>query len=105
MIVLAIFIARTHQRSQDWRDNENLFKSGLLVNSNNVKLYYNLGQIYTTAGCYEKSITYNLKANEFQPNTSFGILTHLGNAYRHLGQTEHAIEYHKKAIDVKYVQE
>lgn len=77
VMLLTIFIIRCNERSIDWQNNLNLFTSAIRVCPNNAKIYYNLGQIHALNGDYNKSLAFNLKAKQLNPN-NVGILTNLG---------------------------
>lgn len=100
MMLLLLFMLRSNERAIDWQNNLQLFKSAVRVCPNNAKIYYNLGQITATKGNYIKSLEYNLIANELQPN-SISTLINLGNAYRHLGHTQMAIDYHRNVTNLE----
>lgn len=100
VMLLLVFMMRSNERSIDWQNNLQLFKSAVRVCPNNAKIYYNLGQISAAKGNQNKSLEYNLIANELQPNT-ISTLINLGNAYRHLGFTENAIEFHRKVTNLE----
>lgn len=100
VIILLVFMVRSNQRAIDWQNNFQLFKSALRVCPNNAKVHYNLGQITAAKGDYVASLKYNLIANELQPNT-VATLINLGNAYRHLGYIEMAIDYHRNVTSLK----
>lgn len=99
VMLIIIFIARSNLRSIDWLNNLNLFTSAIRVCPNNAKIYYNLGQIHALNGDYNKSLEFNLIANELNPN-NVGVLTNLGNAYRHVGNVQAAMEHHKLVVDI-----
>lgn len=102
VLLLLLFMMRSNERSIDWQNNLQLFKSAVRVCPNNAKIYYNLGQISAAKGNQNKSLEYNLIANELQPNT-ISTLINLGNAYRHLGHTQNAIEFHKRVTNLEWV--
>lgn len=77
VMLLAIFILRSNERAIDWQNNLNLFTSAIRVCPNNAKIYYNLGQINALNGDYNKSLEFNLIANELNPN-NVGVQTNLG---------------------------
>lgn len=77
VMLLIIFIVRSNERAIDWQNNLNLFTSAIRVCPNNAKIYYNLGQIMASNGDYNKSIEFNLIANNLNPN-NVGIQTNLG---------------------------
>lgn len=99
-MLIMLFLSRSILRSVDWQNNSNLFASALRVCPNNAKIYYNLAHIYAVRGDHNKSLEYNLKANELKPN-QIGTLINLGNAYRHLGNPQEALRFHKKVTDIE----
>lgn len=99
VMLLAIFIVRSNERSIDWQNNLNLFTSALRVCPHNAKIYYNLGQIHALKGDYNKSLELNLIANEMNPN-NVAVLTNLGNAYRHIGNVQAAMDHHKTVVRI-----
>lgn len=93
------FLLRCIGRIADWDSEHALFRSGVRVNPNNAKIFYNLGTVYLEMGEYEKAYAYNKEANKIQPHLPH-ILNNLGNACRHLERHEEAITYYKEAIDI-----
>lgn len=77
VMLLTIFIIRSNGRAIDWQNNLNLFTSAIRVVPNNAKIYYNLGQIMASNGDYNKSLEFNLIANDLNPN-NVGVRTNLG---------------------------
>lgn len=99
VILLVTFIIRSNERSMDWQNNLNLFTSAIRICPNNAKIYYNLGQIHAHNGDFNKSLEFNLIANELNPN-NIGVLTNLGNAYRHVGNAQAALKHHKTVVGI-----
>lgn len=77
VMLLTIFIIRSNERAIDWQNNLYLFTSAIRVVPNNAKIYYNLGQIMASNGDYNKSLEFNLIANDLNPN-NVGVRTNLG---------------------------
>lgn len=99
-MLVALFVMRSNERSIDWQNNLNLFQSAVRVCPNNAKIFYNLAQINAANGNHKKSLEYNLRANELKPN-NIGTLINLGNAYRHIGNPQMALQYHKKVTHIE----
>lgn len=95
-----MYMCRSTQRALDWQNNKRLFESAIPIVPNNAKIYYNLGQVAALEHKYNESVKYNLIANELRPNNTM-TLTNLGNAYRHMGQLEEALKYHKQAVTIE----
>lgn len=91
---------RSNERSIDWQNNSKLFTSAIRVCPNNAKIYYNLGQISALKGNHNKSLEYNLIANELNPN-NIGTLINLGNAHRHVGNVQAALHHHKDVTSLE----
>lgn len=100
LMLVALFVMRSNERSIDWQNNLNLFQSAVRVCPNNAKIFYNLAQINAANGNHKKSLEYNLRANELKPN-NIGTLINLGNAYRHIGNPQMALQYHKKVTHIE----
>lgn len=99
-MLLVIFMLRSNERSIDWQNNIALFTSAVRVCPHNAKIYYNLGQITASKGNYAQSLHYNLIANELNPN-NVATLINLGNAYRHIGNAQAALQHHKEVTNLE----
>lgn len=100
VMLLVTFMMRSNERSIDWQNNSKLFTSAIRVCPNNAKIYYNLGQISALKGNHNKSLEYNLIANELNPN-NIGTLINLGNAHRHVGNVQAALHHHKDVTSLE----
>lgn len=100
LMLIALFVIRSNERSIDWQNNLNLFESAVRVCPNNAKIYYNLAQMNAVKGNHNKSLGYNLIANELNPN-HIGTLINLGNAYRNTGHAQAALQYHKQVTNIE----
>ncbi|XP_046916588.2 protein O-mannosyl-transferase TMTC3 [Dermatophagoides farinae] len=58
ILMLVTFTFRTYERNFDWHNDLTLFKSGLMVNPNNAKLYNNIGHYYERRGEWSEAIKY-----------------------------------------------
>lgn len=99
-VIVVFFVARSNERSNDWQNNLQLFKSAIRIVPNNAKIYFNLGQLAAQQNDYNKSLAYNLIANDLKPK-SLGTLINLGNAYRHLSKPAEALKYHKQVVELE----
>lgn len=102
LFVVITFMMKANFRALDWENDFQLFQSGLRICPKNAKIYYNLGQVTAERGNHAESIEYNTIANELKPGSQ-ATLNNLANAYRHTGDLDNALKYHKQAIDIKYV--
>lgn len=98
--MVVFFIARSNERSMDWQNNLQLFKSAVRIVPNNAKIYFNLGQLAALQIDYNKSLEYNLIANDLKPS-SISTLINLGNAYRHLSKPAEALKYHRDVVKLE----
>ena len=67
-ITLFAFSLKTQSRNFDWLNELNLFSSGIKVNSNNAKLYNNIGHYYEKQKDYGKAIKYFNLGLKYQPD-------------------------------------
>uniref|UniRef100_A0A915PYI0 UDP-N-acetylglucosamine--peptide N-acetylglucosaminyltransferase SPINDLY n=1 Tax=Setaria digitata TaxID=48799 RepID=A0A915PYI0_9BILA len=98
-IVIVIFIARSYKRSLEWRNEFDLYKSGLIVCPNNAKIYYNLAKIMADNGdTNHATINY---ANAIRLNPTYEhAMNNLANIYLKYGRNIEAEELLLKAVKI-----
>lgn len=74
---------KTFVRNYDWIDEYSIFMSGLKVNSNNAKLFNNVGHALEGQGRYKEALDYFNQAVEVQ-NDDIGAHINVGRTYNHL---------------------
>lgn len=99
-MLIALLMLRTCQRTIDWQNNTNLFKSAIDVVPNNAKMYYNLATAEADNGNNHKAINNFLIALEKKPD-DVKTLVNLGNSFRHVGYINEALSVHTKATQLK----
>lgn len=81
----------------DRRDEQTLYKAGLDVNPNNVKLLNNFGKINEDQENYGAALGYYSRATELHPDDVRGYFN-LGNVYAKLKRLDQAEMYYRKAV-------
>jgi len=96
VVTLAIHSLKTVTRNNDWRDEYNLFSSGLKVNSGNAKLFNNVGHALESHGKYQEALEYFHEAVRVQPD-DIGAHINVGRTYNHMARFEDAEAAYLKA--------
>ncbi len=86
---LSIYSVKTLVRNQDWKDDHSLFKSAILINPGNGKLYNNFGHDYESAGNYSYALKLFQTASIIQPD-DIGAYINLGRMFKQLGDYNRA---------------
>ncbi|KAG5668176.1 hypothetical protein PVAND_016126 [Polypedilum vanderplanki] len=98
--ILVIFhCLKTHQRSLDWRTEQELFSSALKVVPNNAKVYYNIARISSENQKIDIAVKYYKRAIELHPNYESAHMN-LGNLYRELNEYEKAKFHLLRAVEI-----
>ncbi|THD21619.1 Transmembrane and TPR repeat-containing protein 3 [Fasciola hepatica] len=98
LVVLLAFAVKTFRRNFDWTNEYNLFSSALKVNSNNAKMWNNVGHALEAEGRFEEALGYFRKAVSVQPN-DIGARINVGRTYVNLRLPDKAEEAYFGALD------
>jgi len=80
---------KTMRRNLDWIDEKSIFISGLNVNTNNAKLYNNVGHAFESQKNYKEALVFFKEAVNVQPN-DIGAHINIGRTLNHLKQYDEA---------------
>ena len=80
---------RTFNRNLDWKNDLTLFQSGLKVNSNNAKLYNNIGHFYERNRQYNEAIKF-FKLAASKDSEDIGSDLNIARTLIHLDQIDEA---------------
>lgn len=100
MIVVLFSVAQSNLRAFDYESEYTLYYSGIQVNPNNAKIYYNLAKISLDNADYEKAFIFGQRANLLWPR-NLGTLNNLANACRGLNKHAIAIDYYIEALQLE----
>ena len=95
--LLLVHSAKTLHRNRDWKHDNSLFVSAITINSNNGKLYNNLGHDHEGRGDYETAEKLFRAAAKIQPD-DVGAYINLGRALRTLKRNEEAEQVHSNYL-------
>ncbi|KAH9496994.1 Protein O-mannosyl-transferase tmtc3 [Dermatophagoides farinae] len=96
IILIIVHSSRTIMRNEDWKNEHNIFASGIRVNSNNAKLLNNLGHVYEIEKQYYKALDLFLEAVHRQPD-DIGAYSNVARVYNHIGRIDLSEQYYSKA--------
>ena len=99
IILIIVHSSRTIMRNEDWKNEHNIFASGIRVNSNNAKLLNNLGHVYEIEKQYYKSLDLFLEAVHRQPD-DIGAYSNVARVYNHIGRIDLSEKYYSKAKSI-----
>ncbi|KAA0197649.1 Transmembrane and TPR repeat-containing protein 3 [Fasciolopsis buskii] len=97
-VILLAFAVKTFRRNFDWNNEYNLFSSALKVNSNNAKMWNNVGHALEAEGRFKEALGYFQKAVSVQPN-DIGARINVGRTYVNLRLPDKAEEAYFGALD------
>lgn len=99
-ILLAILLlshsVKTYVRNYDWIDEYSIFMSGLKVNTNNAKLFNNVGHALEGQGRYIEALDYFNQAVSVQVD-DIGAHINVGRTYNHLKMFKEAEDAYLRA--------
>ncbi|EDW80903.1 uncharacterized protein Dwil_GK11776 [Drosophila willistoni] len=99
LMLIAVMMMRTRQRTIDWLNEEQLFKSALQVCPDNAKVHYNIARLATDTGNNSKAFHHYHRAIDLYPAYESALMN-LGNLYREHGQLETAEKFIRLALEV-----
>jgi tetratricopeptide (TPR) repeat protein len=100
MVYLLIFhSAKTVVRNRDWKTNFDLFSSAIKINTQNAKLYSNLGYEYEYMNNYTSAESLYRYASEIQPD-DIGSFINLGRILKLQERFSEAEKAYRTAIDM-----
>ncbi|XP_003388214.1 PREDICTED: transmembrane and TPR repeat-containing protein 3-like [Amphimedon queenslandica] len=97
--LLIFHTMKTLDRNRDWRSNIDLFTSGIKINTNNAKLYSNLGHEYEQLMNYSYAESLYRTAIEIQSD-DIGAFINLGRILKVQGKLIGAEKAYRKAIEM-----
>jgi len=89
IVLISLHTCKTVLRNIDWKDEESLFLSGLKVNTNNAKLYNNVGHAFESMKRHQDALLLYQQAAMVQPD-DIGAHINIGRALNHLGRPDEA---------------
>uniref|UniRef100_L7LWA1 dolichyl-phosphate-mannose--protein mannosyltransferase n=1 Tax=Rhipicephalus pulchellus TaxID=72859 RepID=L7LWA1_RHIPC len=89
LCLLTMHSLKTFVRNFEWESEYSIFMAGLKVNSQNAKLYNNVGHALEGQGDYARALEYFLKAASVQPD-DIGAHMNVGRTYNNLLMFEEA---------------
>nr|XP_027204148.1 transmembrane and TPR repeat-containing protein 3-like [Dermatophagoides pteronyssinus] len=99
IMLIVVHTSRTIIRNVDWKNEYNIFSSGIRMNPNNAKLFNNLGHVYEIEKQYYKALDLFIAAIRVQPN-DIGAYCNVARVYDHIGQAKLAEQYYSKAKSI-----
>nr|XP_050041249.1 protein O-mannosyl-transferase Tmtc3-like isoform X1 [Dermacentor andersoni] len=99
LLLLVTHSLKTFVRNFEWESEYSIFMAGLKVNSQNAKLYNNVGHALEGQGDYARALEYFLKAASVQPD-DIGAHMNVGRTYNNLLMFEEAETAFRKAKDL-----
>ncbi|XP_049522366.1 protein O-mannosyl-transferase Tmtc3 isoform X3 [Dermacentor silvarum] len=99
LLLLTTHSLKTFVRNFEWESEYSIFMAGLKVNSQNAKLYNNVGHALEGQGDYAQALEYFLKAASVQPD-DIGAHMNVGRTYNNLLMFEEAETAFRKAKDL-----
>ncbi|XP_033101589.1 protein O-mannosyl-transferase TMTC3-like [Anneissia japonica] len=96
-LLLLAYGSKTFRRNYDWQSEYTLFASGLKVNTQNAKLWNNVGHSLESEERHEEALHYFLQASRVQPDDT-GAWINVGRAYKNIQEYEKAEDAYRHAI-------
>jgi len=98
-LLIALYMARTIQRSSEWIDEDTLFTSGMFVCPLNAKVHYNIGKVRGEKGRVEVAEKFYREAIRLNP-TYDQALNNLGNLIKDNGRYKEAEVLLERAVEI-----
>jgi len=98
-LLIALYMARTIQRSSEWIDEDTLFTSGMFVCPLNAKVHYNIGKVRGEKGQVEVAEKFYREAIRLNP-TYDQALNNLGNLIKDNGRYKEAEVLLERAVEI-----
>ncbi|OTF77278.1 hypothetical protein BLA29_006324 [Euroglyphus maynei] len=99
IILIIVQSSRTIMRNEDWKNERNIYSSGIRMNPNNAKLFNNLGHVYEIEKQYYKALDLFIEAIRIQPD-DIGAYCNVARVYERLGRVNLAEQYYSKAKSI-----
>uniref|UniRef100_A0A0R3RLV9 dolichyl-phosphate-mannose--protein mannosyltransferase n=1 Tax=Elaeophora elaphi TaxID=1147741 RepID=A0A0R3RLV9_9BILA len=99
-IIFIMLLAKSYKRSLEWRNELDLYKSGLEVCPNNAKIHYNIGKIMADNGDINRAAVNYANAIRLNP-TYENAMNNLANIYLKYDRSVEAEQLFLKAIKIK----
>ncbi|KAL3990780.1 TPR repeat family protein [Acanthocheilonema viteae] len=99
-IIFIILFAKSYKRSLEWRNELDLYKSGLQVCPNNAKIHYNIAKIMADNGDINRATVNYVNALRLNP-TYENAMNNLANIYLKYDRSVEAEQLLLKAIEIK----
>lgn len=87
--LIAVHSIKTFVRNFDWKDESEIFLSGLRVNGNNAKLWNNVGHALEAKGRFDEALRFFRQAARVQPD-DVGAHINVGRTLNNLGRLDEA---------------
>ena len=87
--LIAIHSVKTFSRNFDWKDEREIFLSGLRVNDKNAKLWNNVGHALEAKGQFDEALKFFSHAARVQPD-DVGAHINVGRTLNNLGRLDEA---------------
>ena len=87
--LITVHSLKTFTRNFDWKDESQIFLSGLRVNGNNAKLWNNVGHALESKGKFDEALKFFGHAARVQPD-DVGAHINVGRTLNNLGRLEEA---------------
>jgi protein O-mannosyl-transferase len=98
-VLLILLGVRTVYRNDDWRDAVTLWEKTIQTSPNSTRARYSLGNAYMTEKKYGLAAEqYRIAESIYAKNSE--LLANLGSALYQMGDTEEAIRYYRRAIEL-----
>lgn len=98
--LVAVFMIRSIQRSNEWKTEMALFTAGAKTCPLNAKVHYNIGKLNSDLGNIEKAISKYRLAISLNPEYD-QAMNNLGNLLKDQGKNEEAEQLLRKAVDIR----
>lgn len=100
VLLIALYLSRTIQRSGEWINEDTLFTSGLSVCPLNAKVHYNVAKVRGEKGRIEAAEAFYREAIRLNP-TYDQAFNNLGNLIKDNGRYEEAEALLEKAVEIR----
>lgn len=98
-IIVILLLIKSYKRSKEWRNELDLYESGLLVCPFNAKIHYNIAKIMAENGDTDRATTNYINAIRLNPNYE-QALNNLANIYLKNNRSKEAERLLRKTVQV-----
>ncbi|VDM95678.1 unnamed protein product [Thelazia callipaeda] len=99
-VIAVLLFARSYQRSLDWKNELDLYSSGLTVCPNNAKIHYNIAKIMADNGDTDRATLNYANAIKLNP-TYEHAMNNLANIHLKQGRASEAEQLLSRALKIK----